>query len=122
MRHALPAKAPCGLALLPAGSTAAKPVRPESGAYEIEVRLELPHLEDMARAKTVRVCLTEGSTAAERGIAVLSDNIPLARCPVSNLRWDRSVLTFDIAGEGATRRGGARASGSRLRPSGAGSP
>lgn len=79
----------------------------EGGAYEVEVRLELPHLEDMAGSKRVRLCLTAEANGDNHGIAVLSDNNPLSRCPVSNVRRAGDELTFDIACEG---RNAARAS------------
>jgi len=73
---------------------------PEGGSYEVEVKLELPHLEDMATRKTVRLCLRPDDRAGSRGLAVLSDNNPLAGCPISNVRRDGDELTFDIACDG----------------------
>ncbi|WP_244749117.1 DUF3617 domain-containing protein [Methylobacterium indicum] len=69
----------------------------ESGSYEVEVKLELPHLEDMTGKKVVRRCLTSEANGNNHGIAVLSDNNPLSQCPVSNVRQDGGELTFDIA-------------------------
>lgn len=76
-----------------------------NGSYEVEVRLELPHLEEWAVKKLATVCVTEGG--GSRGLVVLSDNNPLARCPASNIRQDGGTLTFDIVCEG---RNAARAS------------
>jgi hypothetical protein len=91
--------------VVPFGAAAAETARPEAGRYAVEVRLELPHLEDMASRKTVQLCMEPGSQAGTRGLAVLSDNNPLAGCPASNLRQDGEVLTFDIvcAGRNAAR-------------------
>jgi hypothetical protein len=61
------------------------------------MRLELPHLEDMGAAKTTAVCLT---AEPPYGLVVLSDNNPLARCPISNIRQTGDTLTFDIICEG----------------------
>lgn len=69
----------------------------QPGAYEVLMSLELPHVEDMGVRKTQTVCIKEGST---RGIAVLSDNNPLARCPASNVKQTDDVLTFDLICEG----------------------
>ncbi len=86
----------CGLALVAHAPLAASGV-PESGRYEVEVRLELPHVESAAARKTVRVCLAGGPVVGDHGLAVLSDNNPLATCPASNVRQDGDELTFDIA-------------------------
>ena len=75
------------------------------GSYEVEVRLELPHLEDWAVKKLATVCIADDG--GSRGLVVLSDNNPLATCPVSNVRQDGGTLTFDIVCEG---RNAARAS------------
>jgi hypothetical protein len=94
-------RAGCCLAALLAGPTlAAEPAVLEGGAYEVEVKLELPHLEDMTGKKVVQLCLTSEANGNNHGIAVLSDNNPLARCPVSNVRQDGNALTFDIVCEG----------------------
>jgi hypothetical protein len=69
----------------------------EPGAYEIQMRLELPHLEDMNVSKTSIVCLTDGPS---HGLVVLSDNNPLAKCPISNVRQAGNSLTFDIICQG----------------------
>lgn len=85
-----------GLALA-AGSAAAEPVRLRPGAYEVEVRLDLPHLDGTGSRKRVRLCL-DGVPA--RGLPVLGDNTPLAGCPVSDLRQEGESLGFTIACEG----------------------
>lgn len=78
-----------------------------NGAYDVEVRLELPHLEEWAVKKLATVCITEdGGT---HGLVVLSDNNPLVRCPVSNIRENGDTLTFDVICEGRNAaRGSAR--------------
>jgi Protein of unknown function (DUF3617) len=76
-----------------------------TGSYEVEVRLELPHLEEWAVTKLATVCITDDE--ASRGLVVLSDNNPLATCPISNVRQDGEILSFDIRCEG---RNAARAS------------
>jgi hypothetical protein len=92
--------------LAPSVPAAQSPVL-DGGAYDVEVKLELPHLEDMAGRTIVRLCLAAAANGNNPGLAVLSDNNPLAHCPVSNLRQDGDVLTFDITCEG---RNAARAS------------
>lgn len=77
-----------------------------AGQYSVDVRLELPHVEDLNMKKTAAICVTPDGS---RGLTVLGDNNPLSRCPASNVRQDGSVLTFDIVCEGTNA---ARASAS----------
>jgi hypothetical protein len=70
------------------------------GSYEVEVRLELPHLEDAAVTKLETVCISNANGGGSHGLAVLSDNNPLAQCPVSNIREEGGSLTFDVICEG----------------------
>lgn len=69
----------------------------QPGAYEVQVRLELPNLADMTASKIARICIGDPVDAeANQGLAVLSDNNPLAKCPSSNLHADRNEIFFDI--------------------------
>jgi hypothetical protein len=80
---------------------AAEPQRsPMSGLYEVDVRLELPHIEEWAVKKRAILCISDDEGDGRRGLVVLSDNNPLATCPASNVRRNRDVLTFDIICEG----------------------
>ena len=88
------------LVALTSTAALAEPALLRSGAYEVEVQLELPHLEDMTQKKVVQVCLTAEPGPNNHGIAVLRDNNPLAKCPVSNLREDGDRLNFEIACDG----------------------
>jgi len=72
----------------------------EPGEYEVSVRLELPHVEDMGARKVTRICVT-GSDGGTHGLVVLSDNNPLARCPASDVRESGGTLTFEIVCPGA---------------------
>ncbi len=71
-----------------------------AGRYDVDVRLELPHVEDLNMKKTAAICVTPEDGHGSRGLTVLGDNNPLSRCPASNVRRDGSVLTFDIVCEG----------------------
>lgn len=70
--------------------------RIEAGEYEVAVRLELPHVEDSSAQKTATICVTSASDNANHGLTVLSENNPLATCPISNVRENGDTLTFDI--------------------------
>ncbi len=72
----------------------------QSGRYEIEVRLELPHLDDRTATKVTQVCLSTEAGANNHGLAVLSDNNPLTGCPILNRYEDGRQIAFDIACEG----------------------
>lgn len=69
----------------------------EPGAYEVEVRLDLPHIEDMGAQRTAKVCITDDDT---HGIGVLSENNPFARCPPLNVKHSVGELSFDVVCEG----------------------
>jgi hypothetical protein len=78
----------------------------QDGAYEVQVRLELPNvLSWSATRSTTTICLPYGS-ATGAPFPVLSSNNPLAACPASNLKREGATLRFDILCEG---RGAARA-------------
>jgi Protein of unknown function (DUF3617) len=84
--------------LLPSyAANAADHVALQPGRYEVEMRLELPHVEDMGYSKTANICVNETGT---HGLMVLSDNNPLVRCPASNVREDGDILTFGLVCEG----------------------
>ena len=68
-----------------------RPVQ-QPGEYEVTVRLELRHVA-MAVPKVATICVSETGT---RGLVVLSENNPLARCPASDIRQDGDTLTFEI--------------------------
>lgn len=70
------------------------------GSYEIVVNLDLPHLEGMGASKTVQVCITDGGVSTTHGLAVLSENNPLGRCPASNVVTEGGALTFEVHCEG----------------------
>lgn len=72
----------------------------EPGQYEVSVRLELPHVEDMGAHKVARICVT-GGDGGSHGLVVLSDNNPLALCPASDVRESGGTLTFEIVCPGA---------------------
>lgn len=85
------------LILLTGVAVAETAVSLQPGAYEVTMKLELPHVEDMGVQKTETVCITDGGT---HGIVVLSENNPLVRCPASNIKQADGELTFDLVCEG----------------------
>jgi hypothetical protein len=79
---------------LMAGGAHAAPdrVMPEPGAYEVEVRVEIPNVWNWSAAETVTICLSD------RGgpLPVLSRNNPLAGCPAEDVKPNGSALTYSI--------------------------
>jgi hypothetical protein len=76
----------------------------QDGAYEVNVRLELPHVEDTGVAAGLgRICVTAANSGTH-GLVALGGGNPLRGCPASNVRRDGPVVTFDIVcpgGDGA---------------------
>jgi Protein of unknown function (DUF3617) len=66
----------------------------EPGAYEVSVRLELPHIEAAIAPKIARICVASDSGTS--GLRVLSDNNPLGQCPASHVNHQGGTLSFDI--------------------------
>ena len=85
--------APWGLAV---GARSDGPARLARGTYEVAVRLELPHVEDMGASKVATICVSALADGGNHGLVVLSENNPLAHCPASNVREEGDTLTFDI--------------------------
>ena len=83
--------------LLSYTANAADHVALQPGRYEVEIRLELPHIEDMRFSKIANICVNETGT---HGLIILSDNNPLVRCPASDVQEDGDTLTFDLVCEG----------------------
>ncbi|KAB1070235.1 DUF3617 family protein [Methylobacterium planeticum] len=78
------------------------------GAYTVETRVELPHLEDLNSRSLASLCITADAERAH-GLGSLSANTPLAGCPLANVDRAGEVLTFDIVCAGKNQaRGSAR--------------
>jgi len=75
---------------------AEEPVSLENGAYAVNVRLELPHVEMSGVSSDHTICLPKERSSSDQGLVVLSENNPLAHCPASNVHQDNDTLTFDI--------------------------
>ncbi len=65
------------------------------GLYELEIRLELPHLERHAVTRTEAVCIGENARAPVR-LPVLTGNDVFRTCPVTNRQWAGNSLNYDI--------------------------
>lgn len=84
----------CALALQPYSSRAAS-FWPQSGSYQMTVRLELPHLERWGVDKTTVVCLPS-SQSEGIPVPVLSANNPFAKCTATNLIIEGPKVEYDI--------------------------
>jgi len=86
-----------GLCLALAGpGNAVDAVTLAPGLYEVRVRLDLPNLTGAAASRLATLCVLADDSAGNHGLVVLSENNPLAHCPVANVRQEGGVLTFDI--------------------------
>lgn len=74
--------------------------RLQSGNYEIVYRLELPHLERWAVAKTARICVSRTGSPDRGTLPVLSPNTPFAACTARNIRQGFKTLTYEIVCDG----------------------
>ena len=77
----------------------------QAGAYEVEVRLELPNVVNWAATKTTTICIPYVAGPSAAPLPVLSDNNPLAQCPARNVERTGATLRFEIvcAGRNAAR-------------------
>lgn len=71
-----------------------------AGAYEVDVRLEIPNVINWSAAKTATICIPAAERANEPPLPVLSDNNPFADCPARNVRREGRSLTFEIVCDG----------------------
>jgi hypothetical protein len=87
--------------MLAAGAPAAqREALLQDGAYEVEVRLELPNVLSRGADSTTTICLPYADRRNGAPFPVLSSNNPLAKCPASNVERDGATLSFDIFCEG----------------------
>ena len=95
------------LMTMAAGAASAEPTAAASpaGAYDVEVRLEIPNVDTWSWKSTTRLCLPHAG-AGNMPIPVLSPNNPFADCRAKNVERDGTRLAYDIMCEG---RGAARA-------------
>jgi hypothetical protein len=84
----------CAFALQPYSLRAAS-LWPQSGSYQMTVRLELPHLERWGVDKTTVVCLPS-SQSEGIPVPVLSANNPFAKCTATNLIIEGPKVEYDI--------------------------
>jgi hypothetical protein len=93
------------LVLLPVGSAEAGEQLLEAGAYRINYRLELPHVERWAVEKTGSACLAGAPANGRSHLPILSANLPFKACTIKALRSTGKVLDYDIVcpGRGAAK-------------------
>lgn len=89
------------LAMAPGVSAEELPRILQSGSYEVEVNLILPHIENVAANRTMTLCIRESNSAGVGGLTVLSANNPFAGCPASNIKQAGNTLAFDIVCTGS---------------------
>ena len=82
--------------VLSAAGTSVRAIHPPvtPGLYELQVRLELPHLEQHAATRTETVCIGNGHLATR--LPVLTGNTVFRSCPATNRQWIGTSLSYDI--------------------------
>jgi hypothetical protein len=78
----------------------------QDGSYEVQVRLELPNVQNWVFKRAARICVPYAGGMSNVPLPVLSENTPFATCPAKNVRRNGTNLSFDIVCEG---RDGAKA-------------
>ncbi len=72
----------------------------QKGAYEVQVSVELPNVQNWAAATTTTICVPYAEETGAAPIPVLSANNPLAKCPARNVQRDGATLSFEIVCDG----------------------
>lgn len=85
-----------GTCLLALPLSAGEVVKLQPGLYEVSIRLDLPNMADAAAKKLTTLCVSAADNNGNQGLKPLSDNNPLARCPVANVAQQEAQLTFEI--------------------------
>jgi hypothetical protein len=95
------------IALVLAGDLLAAEIPIEDGLYEVQFRLELPHLETHAVDQKTTICIDKGSPRRHGPpLPLLSQSEIFSGCRIENIRQSEAGFSYDIACEG---RGAARA-------------
>ena len=81
------------------GPGTASEARLEPGRYDVEVRLELPHLSAADATKHVTICVDDTADPAT-ALRVLSTNNPLGDCPVQGRVITSNTVHFEVACKG----------------------
>jgi len=96
-----PALIAAAIGAIAAGSAAAEsPLLP--GLYEVEVRISLPNVQDVARPLLVTRCITPDDADSGRAFFVLSDN-PLKRCNLVDFEAASGKASYRIECPGPNR-------------------
>jgi hypothetical protein len=80
---------------LPATWAAAEPQTFTPGLYDIEVRLDLPHVLEVAPPTRSTRCLTAGAIETGRAFFVRSEN-PIRACPLSDYQATATTARYQI--------------------------
>jgi hypothetical protein len=94
------APAVLAVALLSGAASAEERAVLQAGAYEVDVRLEIPNVWNWSAKKTETICLPRTTAANEPPLPVLSGNNPLAKCSAKDIRMKGAGLSFIILCEG----------------------
>ena len=94
------ASAAIAIVLLSGSASAEDRAELQAGAYEVDVRLEIPNVWNWSAKKTETICVPGATAANGPPLPVLSGNNPLAKCPVKDIRLEGAGLSFVIMCDG----------------------
>jgi Protein of unknown function (DUF3617) len=83
------------MSALPVSGAEAEPPAFAPGLYHIEVRLDLPHVLEVAPPTRSTRCLTSGAIETGRAFFVLSEN-PIRMCPLSDYQATATTARYQI--------------------------
>jgi hypothetical protein len=79
---------------------------PQAGAYDVQVRIEIPNVSTWAWSTTRHICLSTPASADALPVPVLGPNNPFGACRARNIERSGAGLAYDIFCDG---RGSAHA-------------
>jgi hypothetical protein len=83
------------VSVLPPTSVEPEPQALAPGLYDIEIRIDLPHVLEVAPPKRVTRCLTASAIESGRAFFVLSEN-PIRACPLTDYRATTTTARYRI--------------------------
>jgi hypothetical protein len=90
------------IAALAAAAAGAAEASPAAGLYQVEVRIHLPNVQDVAAPLIVTRCVTAQDLQSGQAFFILSDN-PLKACDLADYQLTAGTAIYRIACAGHNR-------------------
>jgi hypothetical protein len=88
--------------MLAAAGAHATDASPAPGRYQVEVRIALPNVQDVAAPLLLSLCISENDVRSGRAFFILSDN-PLKTCDVRDFQRAADGVSYRIVCPGHNR-------------------